>query len=321
VPWRAVDTPLHDDADGDGLDDDADGDGVLDLEAFRSAPGAVPDPWWRGRAGGRWHGAPAVAGTCVAPLPFGPRATPPAPPAKQEDRSGLFVACPLPVPAPLDPGWEELARLGRRGAGVVEEDARAPGAFRIDGAGLALALGELPDGALWWMVPAIARRAALELPASGRRGAWCVAAGDASLALARGAPRPLRAPGDPRDTRGVSRSGEAEDEHLPLLRQADGWQPGRWKGPPGPPAPERWYPEPAAGVAFEGLVATAGQLVVEGPGSLVGQLRAGGLLVDGTAGPAEIRAEPFSRDDPRARPGPPGAPRIVVRGLRVVAGP
>ena len=321
VPWRAVDAPLHDDEDGDGVDDDADGDGAADLEAFRSAPGAVPDPWWRGRVGGRWHGVLDVAGACVAPLPFGPRATPPAPPAKQGDRSGLFVACPLAVPAPLDPGWEELARLGRRGAGVVEEDARAPDSFRIDGAGSAFALDELPDGALWWVVPSASRRVALDLPGNGRRGGWCVAAGDAALALGTGLPRPLAAPGDPRDTRGGSRPGESSDDHLPLTPELDGWQPGRWKEPSGPPAPERWYPEPAGEVAFEGLVAAAGRLVVAGPGLVLGQVRAGGLSLAGTAGPAEIRAGRFARDDPRTRPGPPGAPRVAVRGLRVVTGP
>ena len=321
VPWRAIDAPLRDDENGDGLDDDADGNGAPDLEAFRSAPGAVPDPWWRGRVGGRWHGAPSAAGACLAPLPFGPRATPPAPPAKQGDRSGLFVACPLPAPAPLDPGWEELARLGRRGAGVVEEDARAPGVFRIDGAGRALALDALPDGALWWTVPSATRRVALDLPGLGRCGAWCVAEGDATLALGRAVPRPLGAPGDPRDTRGQSRPGEAGDDHLPIAREPDGWQPSRWKGPSGLPAPERWYPEPAASVAFEGLVATPGELAVVGPGLLLGQVRAGGFRLDGTAGPAEIRAGRFARDDPRTRPGPPGAPRIVARGLRVVGGP
>jgi hypothetical protein len=321
VPWRAVDAPLHDDENGDGLDDDADGDGAADLDAFRGAPGTVPDPWWRGRVGGRWHGAPEVAGTCLAPLPFGPRATPPAPPAKQTDRSGLFVACPQPAPAPLDPAWEELARLGRRGAGVVEEDARAPGAFRLDGAGRALALDALPDDALWWVVPSVSRLSALVLPGDGRRGAWCVAAGDAALALGRGVPRPLAAPGDPRDTRGESRPGEAGDDHLPLTREPDGWQPGRWKEPSGLPAPERWYPEPAESVAFEGLVAAAGQLGLEGPGLLLGQARAGDLRLDGTAGPTEVRAARFVRDDPRTRPGPPGSPRIVVRGLRLVAEP
>jgi hypothetical protein len=321
VPWRMVDAPLRDDENGDGLDDDADGDGAPDLESFRSAPGSVPDPWWRARIGGLWHGGPPATGPCAAPLPFGPRATPPAPPDKQADRSGLFIGCPQAVAPAVDPAWEELARLGRRGAGLAEGDPATGGAFRIDGAGSARALGELPDGALWWVIPAAPRGAVLELPAGGRRGAWCVAAGDAAMSLARGAPRPLAAPGDPRDTRGASRSGESPDDHLPLAREAGGWQPGRWKPPAGLPPPERWYPEPAEVAAFEGLVALPGQLDLEGPGLLLGQARAGGLRLDGSAGPAEVRAGPFARDDPRTRPGPPGAPRIVVRGIRVVAAP
>lgn len=321
VPWRALDEPLRDDEDGDGVDDDADGDGAADLEAFRMAAGAVPDPWWRGRVGGRWHGAPAAFGGCAAPLPFGPRATPPEPAHKQTDRSGLFVGCPQSIAPPIDPAWRELARLGRRGAGIVEEDARALGTFRIDGAGGPLRLADLTDGALWWVAPSSARHTPLALPAAGRRGAWCLGAGDATLALAGGRPAPLAAPGDPRDTRGVSRPGEAADDHLPLTRDGDGWQPGRWKPLSGPPAPESWYPEPADRIAFTGLVAVPGELQIDGPGRVLGQARSGRLRLDGSLGPSEIRAGPFARDDSRTRPGPPGVPRIVVRGLRVVAKP
>ncbi len=74
-------------------------------------------------------------------------------------------------------------------------------------------------------------------------------------------------------------------------------------------------------MAFEGLVAAAGGLDLTGTGLMVGQVRAASLGLDGTAGPVEVRAARFAHDDPRTRSGPPGAPRIVVRGLRVVTEP
>lgn len=320
IPWKALDRPLHDDEDGDLVDDDADGDGIPDLEAFRASPGSVPDPWWRGRVGGRWHGVTTPAASCTAPFPFGPRATPPAPPEKESDRSGLFVSCPAPMPPALIPAWRELARLGIRGAGIAIEEERGPGRFRIDGEGEGRGLEDLPPGALWWLEPAASRRVPLVLPAGGWRGAWCVATGDAELAIDGGTARALAAPGDPRDTRGESRAGGARDDHLVLRRDIDGWQIGRWKAPEDAPHPESWHPSGVGEVAFEGIVAVSGRLRVHGSGTLLGQARSGSLVVDGTRGATVLSAAPFSHDDPRTRPGPPGAPRIVLRARRTVPG-
>lgn len=316
IPWRSVDSPLHDDENGDLADDDVDGDGVPDLEAFRAAPGSVPDPWWRGRVGGVWPGAAPPSGPCSAPFPFGPRASPPAPPEKESDRSGLFVACAAPVPPPLLPRWRELAALGVRGAGVASEREPAGGRFRIGGAGDDRALAELPGNALWWIEPARSRRTPLDLPARGRNGAWCLASGDAEIALDGGTARALAAPGDPGDTRGDSRASRASDPHLPLRRDVGGWQVERWKTPEDPPHPLRSHPAGTGEVAFAGIVAVPGRLRVTGAGILLGQARSRSLVVDGTAGRTELRAAPSPGDDPRTRPGPPGAPRILLRGVR-----
>ena len=321
VPWRAVDAPLRDDEDGDGLDDDADGDGVADLEAFRNSPGAVPDPWWRGRVGGLWLGAPAVDGACIAPLPFGPRATPPQPPSKQDDRSGLFVACPLPAPTPLDRGLggTRAARPARRGGG-------RRGRARP---------GRLPDRRR--RARARARRAARRravVDGSVRRAPRTRSTFRRSGGAARGASqrgtqrsrsgRPCRGPSRLPATRATRTASPAPERpgtttcRSPASPRAGSRVAGR--SPPGSPprsagtrsrrraSPSRGWSRRPESWRWRGRGCSSAR-------------RGQGFRLDGTAGPVEVRAGRFARDDPRTRPGPPGAPRIVVRGLRVVSGP
>ncbi len=122
----------------------------------------------------------------------------------------------------------------------------------------------------------------------------------------------LPAPGDPADPGGVDRPPLATDPRLSLGDpggDCGGFVPGEWGDPA---ARARPRPCPAVRVAFRGLLAVEGRLEVEGGVVVAGQVRAGELVVDGSIRPVRFLAAPAVPDDPSSRPGPPGAPRVLV---------
>ncbi|HNX19309.1 MAG TPA: hypothetical protein PKG80_03475 [Acidobacteriota bacterium] len=316
VPWLAADRPVREDNDGDGAADDADADGAPDWAAWRDAPGTLQDPWWRGRVGGLFNGS--AAGACLPVRPFPPRAAPPAAPTTRVDRSGLVAACPEASPPAALPGeLLEVAASGRRGARTLVEDPERAGAFRLDGGGASRPLEEwLPRaGGVCAVLPCAGRATPLPLRLSGA-GALLIE-GDVALAAGDAAAEPLAPPPDLRDTRGADRAPTLADDVFVASPDGgcDAWRIGGW----GPPAPGVVPAAPAAcgaaDVHWRGLVAVAGRVALAGPATIVGQLRARTLEIDGGAGPAVVWAAPAP---PAGRDGPPGAPRVVLRGLRSV---
>lgn len=323
IPWLAPDQPLRDDADADGTPDDADGDGAVDLEAWRLAAGFVPDPWWRGRVGGRLVSSPPPSGPCQSPFPFGPRADPPAPLSKSGDRSGLFVLCPSSaLGPPIDAVWLELAEAGVRGAWRADEDAVALGSFRLDGIGARRALADvLPRrGGVVALTPAPGRTTPLEVVLAGRAGAVLWRGGDGDARGGDPSPTVDAAPGDPRDTRGDERAGREGDDYA-ALREAGGcesWDVAPWQQDGEPSTAAARHPCGDADAHFTGLLAASGRLRLVGPVTVLGQVRAGALTADGAEGAARVLAVAVSAVEGRDRAGPPGAPRVRVADRRTV---
>ncbi len=323
IPWLAPDQPLRDDADGDGTPDDADADGAPDLETWRSLPGLAPDPWWRARVGGRVVPPPASAAPCASLFPFGPRARPPAPPSKTSDRSGWFTLCPsLTSGATLDPAWLEIAAAGVRGAWRADEDPRSLGAFRLDGAGAGRALEAiLPEmGGAALVTPAPGRAAPLQIALDGRRGAVLVSGGDAICTGGRPSPQLDAAPGDPRDARRFERAGQAGDDFAAVGPGGgcDGWDVGPWAADADGSSAALRHACGERDVHFAGLIAVPGVLRLEGPLTVLGQVRAGALTADGAWGAVSVLATASSPQEGWDRPGPPGAPRVIVVNRRTV---
>ncbi|RMF75975.1 MAG: hypothetical protein D6738_02485 [Acidobacteria bacterium] len=318
VPWAGPDRPLRDDADGDGTADDADADGTGDLAAWRAMPGAVPDPWWRGRVGGGWTGVAAGAGPCRPAIPFGPRAVPPRPPSKSAERSGLLVGC-APIAAdPLPGRWRRVARRGVRGAVRAVEDPARPGLFRRDGTGPPVAPSALlPEAGGVLLLERAPGAAPLALDLDGGRGAILVD-GDATVGQSVARARAVPVPAALRDTGGEQRPGARSDDALELAPAAPsctGWSVGPWQAGPQPPGPAA-APCPSPDVGLRGLLAVAGRLVLRGPVGIAGQVRAAALEADGLAGPVSLVADGAGDPLVVGRPGPPGAPRVVVSRLR-----
>ena len=321
IPWLAPDRPLRRDNDGDGTGDDADGDGVVDWVAWRDLPGPVPDPWWRARVGGGWPGRFPAPGSCRSPWPFGPRAVPPRPPTR-EDRSGFFLGCSVnPFPEPVPSGWWRFAGAGVRGTARLVEDPDRPGRFRVDGAGPARPLAALlaETAGLRRLEPVPGRVHPLEIVLDGVVGGLLVR-GVAVRARpgSRLVPTARRAPADPADTGGADRPGTPGDPRLSLRDPGGscaGFVPGDWSDGRALPDPR---PCPSRGAALDGVLAVAGDLRLEGGLVVAGQVRAGTLAAGGPAGPVLLVAVPAAGSSPSNRPGIPGAPRVLVTGLRVV---
>ncbi|RMG45771.1 MAG: hypothetical protein D6718_06600, partial [Acidobacteria bacterium] len=317
IPWLAPDRPLRDDSDGDGTADDADGDGTADLAAWRSQPGSVPDPWWRARIGGRWPGVDDDPGPCAQPFPFGPRRSPPAPPSKTEDRSGVFLSCPVATRPPVPEEWRELARAGVRGAWAAEEIPDRPGSFRLEGGARERSLADVWPAGGGLLLLRCTATLRLERSLGGGAGAVLADCPEVVLREEAASLRPDRAPGDPRDTRGEDRLGSAADDRLPVFPEGTGcgpWSVGPWEGPSADVL-ARSCPEARTG--FAGILGSTGPVTLEGPLVLHGQLRGAGLVLDGSGGPVTVAAWGASREDAGWRPGPPGAPRILLAGLRL----
>ncbi len=324
VPWLAPDRPLREDADGDGVPDDIDGNGMPDFEAWRTLPGAIPDPWWRARVGGGWAQHGAVSGTCVMPWPFGPRRTPPEAPSRNEERSGLFLRCaPAVTPEPMPMSWRALARKGRRGVRRFVEASPGADRFREDGLGPSRPARDLlpQDGAVHLLVSSRAARGdgALELRGVSGRGVFLVLG--SALRLVGGAPQrvTLAAEGLLRDTAGQARAGAAGDDALPLESVAGcvGWRALAWRNgasvvDPGP------APCGAAHVDFEGLVASSEQVELVGPWRQWGQVRAAELVADGAAGEVLLEARHGPGTAHGRWPGPPGAPRVRLASVQIL---
>ncbi len=323
APWLAPDRPLRDDADGDGVDDDVDGDGTPDLAAWRAAPGTVPDPWFRARVGSLLAGAPDPGVPCGAPFPFGPRRSPPAPPSRGADRSGIFVRCPAGGPVSAVPAaWPRLGGLGVRGVARAVEDPTRPGWFRLH----ATTAAQPPDALLaatrgvLVLVPDPARTAPLDLDfGGGAGGGFVLTAGDLRLRGTVAGPGAAEGPGDPRDAAGAERAPAPADEALeaePWDADCSAWDVQRWT-PVALRTPHRRHACTALQRHWQGLLAAAG--AVEGAGPLVveGQIRGRTVRLDGSAGPVRIASDPAA-SDPAVRAGPPGAPRVVVTGRRTV---
>lgn len=318
IPWFTPDQPLREDLDGDGAQDDVDGDGQGDWIQWRDQPGAVPDPWWRARIGGAFNGAGSENGVCFQPFPFGPRAIPPVSPSKSSDRSGVFGACPATVPFdPLPSAWTRLAGRGIRGTMEAFEDPTNLGMFQQAGDSESHPIEELiPErGGLYLLHPAAGRTEPLHLTLSGQRGAWLI---QGSRTEVSGGAAPFsepEIPGAPRDTAGQPRPGREEDPYLEIVQEGvSGWQPGAWQNPGEGLAPLQPASGGAEGTHFTGLLATSGQLRLEGPLYLHGQVRSSGLEAAGLDGPVVVKGAPIHSF---RRPGPPGVPRIVLENIRV----
>jgi hypothetical protein len=317
IPWLEPDRPLRDDADGDGTADDADGDGTADLPGWRDAPGTVADPWWRGRVAGGWSGVAPAIGGCRPARPFAPRRSPPAAADKPRERSGLMVGCPA-SPEPVPPHWQRLAASGRRGALLAIEDPARPGLFRLDGIGPAVPPLALlpPGGGLLRLLPDPARSSTLTLILEGGRGAILVDRGPVALTGERRRRHVDARPAAPRDTAGADRPFGVDDERLGLTPAAPGcadWEVGAWQEPEPPPAASHCGER---AVHWHGAVAVDGEVSVQGGVQLLGQLRAGALAVDGTVRAAGIRTPGAWVLAAGTRAGPPGAPRVLLTGLR-----
>ncbi len=321
IPWAGPDLPVRRDMDGDGTDDDVDGDGVGDWIAWRDLPGPVPDPWWRARVGGAWLGRFAPSGPCRAPWPFGPRGTPPAPPTRR-DRSGFLLGCPVrPFPGPVPVSWWRLAAAGVRGTARLVEDPAHSGRFLLDGAGPSRPLAELlrATRGLRRLELAPGRSRPLPLLLDGLSGAVLVRGGPVrATGGSRTVPAGALAPADPADTAGEDRAARAGDPRL-SLRDPDGscsgFLPGGWADGHVLVEPRPCVPRPAG---FDGVLAVADALHLEGPLAIAGQVRAETLEADGTAGAVRIVAVPGAGATPALRPGIPGAPRVLVVGLRAL---
>lgn len=318
IPWLNPDRPLKEDADGDGAADDADADGRPDLRAWVEEPGAVADPWWRGRVGGTFNGI--ARGPCFQPFPFGPRASPPFRPSKTHERSGLFAACPPSgVPLPLPEDWLLLAKRGIRGAVEAFEDPARPGLFRSGLDDEPRHPGDLlpKAGGVCVLRAAPGGEGILELTLDGRRGAWLVDAPQVLIRAVEAGPGKIEVPGAPRDTGGEERAGGRADPFLELDPAGpEGWQPGSWRDPgEGEPPLARGSSEREP-LHFEGWLGCSGHLVLPGPLVLQGAVRAGSLRAGGE-GEVALLGLPEDQGDPARRPGPPGAPRIFVKNIRL----
>ncbi len=322
IPWAGPDRPVRRDMDGDGTDDDLDGDGTGDWIAWRELPGPVPDPWWRARVGGGWTGRFAAPGSCRAPWPFGPRSDPPAPPTR-EDRSGFLLGCPVrPFPAPVPAAWWRLAAAGVRGTARLVEDPERPGWFRLDGAGRSRPLAELlaATGGLRRIEPAPGRSRPLVLVLDGVAGGILVRGIPVVRAVAgrRTVPGGGRAPADPADTGGTDRPGVVGDPRLALSDpdgSCTGFLPGEWTVGAALVEPRAC---PPLGAALDGVLAVEGTLRLAGPLAITGQVRAETLDADGRVGPVRWVGIPAAGATPARRPGIPGAPRVLVTGLRAL---
>ena len=316
VPWLAADRPLREDNDGDGAADDADADGAPDWAAWRDAPGTLQDPWWRGRVGGLFNGS--TAGACLPVRPFPPRGAPPAAPTTRVDHSGLVATCPeASPPAALPRELLDLAASGRRGTRLLVEDPERAGSFRLDGCGTSLPFEDwLPrSGGVCAVLPSAGRATPLPLRLSGA-GALLIV-GDAAIEAGSATAGRLVPPPDLRDTKGEDRASNLNDDLFAADPEGgcDAWRIGGWRSPAPGTAPAAPGACGAADVHWRGLVAASGRVVLAGPATLVGQLRARTLEIDGGGGPAVVWGAPAP---PGGRDGPPGAPRVVLRGLRSV---
>lgn len=320
IPWAGPDRPVRDDQDGDGTPDDQDGDGTPDFTQWKDLPGAVPDPWWRGRVGGAWVGHFAALRPCTCRFPFGPLADPPQPPSKQADRSGLFFGCATAQPVvPIPGSWEAVARSGRRGIRRVVEDRRRPGEFRLDGVGPPQTLDTLLSSGtgLLWIVAARSPGNPLEVRAGRFQGGLVVTGADLRLTggLAHGLDDWFPPP--PRDSKGGERPGSSADPRLvanPEGFGCRGWTVDSWDDRGGATAGTDCG---SANAEWTGLVAASGAVEVIGPARVVGQLRGGSLVVDGTPGPVEILAAGDPGSCP-SRPGFPGLRRVELADFRNV---
>lgn len=316
MPWVGPDEPLLDDHDGDGVNDDVDGDGSPDLQAWREAPGTVEDPWWRARIGGSWSG---LAGSgCKPARPFGPRDAPPRPVERESERSAILVGCaPLGIEA-LPASWRIIGSLRGRGVIRARESSESPGLFLPAWGGAARATSELlpPSGALL-ILDALPGSVPLELSLGGGLGGLVVR-GRSVLALP-GAARshPARVPADPRSTAGALRAPSSEDLLSPLAElgaPCSGWSPGRWRAPAGTERGARDCPDRP--LHHAGLLATDAHLELAPGLRIAGQVRAGSLTLRGGALATVVEARPEGFGLDQSRPGPPGAPRVAVRGVR-----
>lgn len=323
IPWLAPDRPLRDDNDGDGIADDADGDGIDDLELWRVLPGVVADPWWRARVAGGWSSVAPAPSACGPALPFGPRRTPPDPPSKTDERSGVMVGCPVASLEPVPEAWLRLAGLGVRGAARALPDPDDATRFVLAGSSRAgTTLGDLLGqvrGALAVDPPSGTAAAPLVVEAQGQSGALLAPGRDVVVRPSATTTLAPNAPDVPRDTQGVERAPSSADDWLDLapagLGCALGFDPGAWTAassgsPPGVLTceDEAW--------GFVGLLAASGSVTLESGVRVLGQVRAGSARLDGTTDTVLVRALPDGTAAAPPRGGPPGAPRVVPLRVR-----
>lgn len=313
-PWAGPDRPLRDDLDGDGTDDDADGDGVPELSGWLARRGTAADPWWRGRFDGGWPGVLDDPSACEAPRPYGPLDDPPRPPDARE-LSGLRLGCPSVPTRPVFDAWVALARRGERGAALFVEDVSGSGEFRSRPGAPGRSVDEVlarVDG-LVVLETAASRDEPLEVPLAGFEGALVVR-GAGVVVEANPAPHGAWwLPTALRFTGGADRQGGRRDPWLEAEATGAPCGPQRvlgWREDGAPPRPSRcaervWH--------LRGLLACEGAVEL-GSGTLVfGQIRAGSARFVGAPRAALVRAGALAGE----RPGPPGAPRVVLLGAHV----